>query len=560
MQLEEIILGPTKIGKAGFPIIAENSYLAFLKSVPHLFKNGDRLLTQLASYRVENKENESALRAISVLERVTKTAAITAPSDLWLLRYVFSTFGELGISKYILEANEFSLTDLVDKFKLDKTYSMYSLDFLHSRGYLTKENQKYKVVNNNNIKNCFNQIMPINNNLESNMVPIIVDFFKGNSKESDTLEQFFSYEISNLKSSDWIANKDEIELGFRLVPLVLAIRIMKLNDLFVENTVISSLPIKLNQHIIKLLLNCGAINKNKEITILGERIFARGPGPFGIIHAYHAYMINFSNLLQGKKENSWVARGENVSASQDANSKTFKQINQAINNFCQKYSYTYSVYIEHAVGKGEATRQRYEISGEDKIQYFGADLEDAAIDSAIESQKEGALPKNMKFIRNADIGKPEILIKGIEQENVNLQGAIMVVGNGFHEVRNQSNESMIKVFQGYAKAGIILAFTEESGLTDEDLIYTGWNTYHAGFRFVHQISGQGLRPAIDCEDDTNARYSWKKCASLAGFEVMEEFTTRTRTIYPHPRKNGYNPSISVNYFCVSKLVLENLKS
>ena len=118
---------------------------------------------------------------------------------------------------------------------------------------------------------------------------------------------------------------------------------------------------------------------------------------------------------------------------------------------------------------------------------------------------------------------------------------------------------MIAVFKKYSESGVIIAFTEESGLTDDDLLYTGWNTYHAGFRYVHSISGQGLRPAIDSEADEKTRYSWKKCATLGGYLVLEDFTTRTRKIYPHPRKDGYNPAISVNYFCVPANLLKNLK-
>ena len=133
----------------------------------------------------------------------------------------------------------------------------------------------------------------------------------------------------------------------------------------------------------------------------------------------------------------------------------------------------------------------------------------------------------------------------------------MVVGNGFHEVRGQTNENMIEVFREYCEAGILIVFTEESGLSDEDLIATGWNTYHAGFRYTHEISGQGLRPALD--DPNHDRFSWKKCAELAGYIVHDDYSTRTRTIYPNPRADGHNPAISVNYFCVPKKILSKLE-
>ena len=120
----------------------------------------------------------------------------------------------------------------------------------------------------------------------------------------------------------------------------------------------------------RLLESSGAIEQDT-VTIFGERMFNRGPGPYGIIHAYHGYMAHHVSLLKGKKENFWVARGENVAASQDANFKSFKQINDSLDQFCSEYNFSYSVFIEHAVGQGEASRQRYLKSGEEKILYFG---------------------------------------------------------------------------------------------------------------------------------------------------------------------------------------------
>ena len=155
-------------------------------------------------------------------------------------------------------------------------------------------------------------------------------------------------------------------------------------------------------------------------------------------------------------------------------------------------------------------------SGETNIQYFGADLEDAAIDRAIDAQKRGELPSRMRFVRKADIGEPRYLIDTLAAWGVDVKGSVMVVGNGFHEIRSQTNEKMIGVFRAYNEAGILLIFTEESALSDDDLLHTGWNTYHAGFRFVHEISGQGLRPAYEYDKETD-RLSWKACLERAGY-------------------------------------------
>jgi len=69
----------------------------------------------------------------------------------------------------------------------------------------------------------------------------------------------------------------------------------------------------------------------------------------------------------------------------------------------------------------------------------------------------------------------------------------MVVGNGFHEIWTRSNATMVHVFGQYRRAGISLVFIEETALSTEQIRAAGWNTYHAGFRWIHEVSGQFLR-------------------------------------------------------------------
>jgi hypothetical protein len=286
---------------------------------------------------------------------------------------------------------------------------------------------------------------------------------------------------------------------------------------------------------------------------LGARVFERGPGAFGIIAAYHPYVNHLEELLRSHKIGARVHRAENVAASQDANRKTFEIANDKLDLFCKQYRYQYRVFIEHAAGRGEAIRQRYVRDGEQQGKYFGADLEDAAIDQAIGLQEQGILPASLQFIRSADIGEPDRVIRFLAQQGLAGDPTVMMVGNGFHEIRNQTNEKMVEVFRGYAHAGFVLIFTEESALDDEALLDTAWNTYHAGFRYVHEMSGQGLRPPAEGEHGTQ-RWSWRKCGELAGYVFLDEFSYRSRTIYPYRRPMHKNPSISVTYFCIPKQV------
>ena len=133
----------------------------------------------------------------------------------------------------------------------------------------------------------------------------------------------------------------------------------------------------------------------------------------------------------------------------------------------------------------------------------------------------------------------------------------MMVGNGFHEIRQQTNEKMVEVFQKYQDAGFVLVFTEESALNDSDLLNTAWNTYHAGFRYLHQISGQGLRPAID-RGHKSELWSWRKCIKNGSYYLLEDYSYRARSIYPFKTNREENPSISVTYFCVPQRLAEKL--
>ena len=277
----------------------------------------------------------------------------------------------------------------------------------------------------------------------------------------------------------------------------------------------------------------------------------------GIIEAYHPYMARLDEILVAAPAPShrvWVTRGANIAASQDANRDSFTKANDMLDRFVAATGFELQVFIEHAIGRGEATRQRYARPGGTQLRYFGADLEDAAIDACLEEQRAGRLPPNMVFVRHADIGKPALLVDAIRAAGATTDGALMIVGNGFHEVRGQSDDRMIEVFKGYCDAGILLLFTEESALRVDDLLATAWNTYHAGFRYVHAKSGQGLRPAEPAPPSRfghQLQKSWRECAEAAGYVRVEGFSSRSRTIYPlAPQATAYNPSISSNHFCV----------
>ena len=272
-------------------------------------------------------------------------------------------------------------------------------------------------------------------------------------------------------------------------------------------------------------------------------------------------MTQLEEIWREGRQAIHVQRGANIAASQDANRKTFLAANDALDRFCAETGFQPSVFIEHALGKGEATRQRYERSA-DALRYVGADLEWAAIEAARAERDAGRLPADMVLVGGMDIGAPERLFEAIREAGCTVHGSVMVVGNGFHEVREQTDAKLEAVFSAYEQAGVILLFTEESALLTADLLETAWNTYHAGFRYVHERSGQGLRPARPEPPSIFGeprRASWTECAERAGYVRADRYCSKGRTIYPFTPIHGHNPAISVNHFFVPGGIAEGLK-
>ncbi len=355
----------------------------------------------------------------------------------------------------------------------------------------------------------------------------------------------------------WVADADELKTAAWFLPFLLGLKRSGNMKVFSENPKLflnaNKAPDALKADCLKLLVGLGIIDENHRLTDYGSRVIQRGTGPFGIIYAYHPYMIHLHTILQKGRGTVWVRRKFNIGASQDANAKTFSAANKMLSRFCDDTSFRFRVFIEHALGKGEATRQRYVHDSNNNIQWVGADLEDAAIDAAEEEQEKGHLPKNMIFVRNADIGLPEKFLDVLAARNIEARNAVMMVGNGFHEVRQQSTEKMVGVFKTYHEAGMVLCFTEETGLGTSLIQRSARNTYHAGFRYVHEKSGQGLRPATDpppSYDSADWPASWFHCITEAGYLYLSKYAVSTRNIFPFEPADGYNPPISLTYFCV----------
>jgi len=580
-DLARILTSPVGHTSSGFPYLPEPSWVRFRDWVPHTFADGARTLStsealsdlaQTLSLPDDLKNNIS--EGHKVVRQVVMTAQVTAPPDCWLLFHVVRGLHAHGLCQRLLDGERLdpaSCTGAHGKPLLAHELQT-DLTFLLSRGLLLKTRKGYRLADHQGARDVMGLFDDDSAaavvSLPSGLAEAWRQAFLDDSVDLQPLHDALARPLPQARrdAGRWQPTAHDVVLGARLVPLVLGLRaadrIPALLDAGrVDDDALGAVARDpaLCQKVRDVLRASGGLDDDGAFTVTGRRVLERGPGPFGIIETYHPYLAQLPRILSEGRSAVWVERTANVAASQDANRKTFLRANDALDAFCEETGFTYNVFIEHALGKGEATRQRFERSP--KLSFVGADLEDAAIDAAIGEQQQGHLPKDMAFVRSADIGKPHILLDGLQQANVESEGAVMMVGNGFHEVRGQTDDVMTEVFAGYERAGLLVLFTEETSLSVDDLLQTAFNTYHAGFKYVHQRSGQGLRPAVPRPPSVlegRLPLSWTECAERAGYVRLDRFSSRSRTVYPYTPTSGHNPSISVTHFCVPKRIADKL--
>lgn len=552
-ELRAILTQPTGTSSSGYPYLAEHAWIRLRDWVPHTLDSGAAVWQCVES--IEDEFGGPVRDAAQVIRQIVNTAAITAPPDLWLMRHILSALAQERLLKDLARGKTLVPEDTdfrPDELRID-------LDFLLSRGVLVRHGEGFRAAECISAKALLH-MSPIDEDLPKEPTALWIAGLSGEARAGPRLRLLLSG--SNLAPGHpapaWIATPRDVALGWLLVPLVLGLRATnKISTILKESRIHHDLLEPLDERTatraIELLRQTGTLTPNGQLTRTGARMLRRGPGPFGIIETYRPYLQALPVLWRQGREGVHVHRAGNIAASQDANRKTFYSANDALDAFCSHTGFRFSVFIEHAVGCGEAIRQRWARSG-DTLQYIGVDLEQAALDATRAAADSGKLPKQLTLVQ-ADIGRPDVLVEAIKEAGLNPHGAVMMVGNGFHEARGADDARMIEVFRGYADAGILLLFTEESALALDDLLATAWNTYHAGFKYVHERSGQGLRPA----QATRSRMqdlpmSWTECAEAAGYRRVDRWCSRSRTIYPHPTANGRNPSISENHFFVPPML------
>ncbi|MBT6178070.1 MAG: hypothetical protein HOI23_12545 [Deltaproteobacteria bacterium] len=573
--LAPVLLGQVGFSSAGYPYLEADLFRSLRDTLPLLFQGGQvvrdtvDMLCEVSAPHLNIDAHANLESAAKVVRTILNTAAVTAPPDLWLLRQVFQTWQKIGLIEAVLSQEGISPENcglLENEIKID-------LKFLLSRGYLVERGGRYHTSTEPRVLTLLQKSQIDTLPLPFSTPGEWTRFFNQESLDPATTKRLADFlrapgpEV--IPREHWSATWDEINLGYRWVPVLLGMHQSPCSLALASGNPINEIEKQwrdtpIGTPLIKLLQNAGVakyLDGSFVPTSIGRRVFARATGPFGIIQAYQPYMDHLEEILNKGRQQVHVQRGPNVAASQLANRSSFEKINESLDSFCKDTGFSYNLYIEHALGRGEATRQRFEKNG-NTISYVGADLEQASIDSAQAEQRKGHLPKEMCFLSGADIGQPQILLSYLRERELSPKYGVMIVGNGFHEVRGQTDERVIDIFRGYHDAGLILLFTEESALSVEHLLETAWNTYHAGFKYVHERSGQGLRPARKGpgpEMGPELPMSWHQCASHAGYFPLDNYTTRTRTIFPYAPQDGFNPAISVNHFFIPGALAQELE-
>ena len=171
--LVSILTAPTGLSTSGYPYLRKAQWDIFRDTIPHLLGMGEQVLTLLSRVEamldgVENapEDVENCRRACRVSRQIVQTAAITAPSDLWLLRHVLGFFSALGLSGRLARGSALYVhacrvqTD-DGEFTLDPMELETDLNFLLARGVVEQYEDSYRMAGHPRARALLTQIGPI---------------------------------------------------------------------------------------------------------------------------------------------------------------------------------------------------------------------------------------------------------------------------------------------------------------------------------------------------------------------------------------------------------------
>ena len=466
--LREALHLPTGLSSAGYPYLSKEAWDKVRDHVPHLFAHGGRVLDwveeEVAVVTGDDGESaESVRRAARAMRQVVMTAAVTAPPDLWLLRHVLGAFGRLGLLGRLLEGDAIypascevtvggSLRRLVPA-ELEK-----DLHFLLARGLVEQYEDSFRLAGHPRVAELLRAVSTLPPTASRSRYRLWARALAGETIDPRDAEALAAVprppsRPAGAPSNHWIPSVREVEVGYLLVPLVLGLRAVDRTSTLTRgepiDRALESAGAALARAASEILGAAGWLEvsaRRRVVSALGERGFARGPGPFGIVEAYHAYMVHAVDILLGADPFAWVRRSDNVAASQDANQSAFRRANDALDRFCADTGFTLPrVHRARPRPRRSESRQRWERSGRRR-----AGPATSAPTSRMPAIEGGpgratraaayrpATWSSCSQRRHRPAGGARCVDAARSPGRRQTEGAVMVVGNGFHEVRGQT--------------------------------------------------------------------------------------------------------------------------
>ena len=371
--IEPCLLGETGTSTAGYPFLSAVKWEYLRSKIPHILNMGSRVMdtclwlgssmSRLAASQTqvgsEALDTTDIMKSIAVVKQVVNTAAVTAPPDLWVMRHVFSALSEIGVIQSLNQSGFVELHEVVSNgFDLEQLE--LDLSFLSARGLLCREQDRFSVVDDQSARACFSTLGVLPEKLPTSASISWISAINGESLDENIRDSLIELgrAVTPRESEpqhSWLPLPEEVNAGFALVPLVVALCATGKGSL-VDSMVLIPGDAQLNLAAVSILMSCGVIentaNDSWRVTAVGARVLSRGPGPFGIVEAYHPYMNVLPTLLRQGRGSVHVTRGANIVASQLANRRSFLKANDSLDRFCAETGFSYCVFIEHAMGKG----------------------------------------------------------------------------------------------------------------------------------------------------------------------------------------------------------------
>ena len=314
-ELIPILTSETGTSSSGYPFLQPPVWRRLRDWVPHILSEGPRVLATVAQL-VNAGASPDAGR---VVRQVVRSAAVTAPPDLWLTRHILAALRTVGVLDRLI-AGDVVTPDDEDTLRAEEL--SIDLRFLLSRGWLVRAGTGYRLAGHAHAQQL--------SLLGPTPLPAGVSVLWRAALEGASVPALDALDPVHISIKQdrhpglWSATAWEIELGYRLVPLVVALRATS------ESMDLSHLPPVGH----RILEAAGA----------GARVLERGPGPFGIIEAYHPYMATLPTVLRAGRGAVHVDRSTNIAASQAANRKSFRRANDALDRFCADTGFSYQVF------------------------------------------------------------------------------------------------------------------------------------------------------------------------------------------------------------------------